>query len=186
MFDRKEFLATLGCACCGALFGEAAVGSAEPLPQPSGQDTPPTDPDKQFIQDWLSDLLEQVDANLDEPAKIKLLGGCGRACFERFPFKRAWAEQGRGDVEKLIAALQKNFDVEREGQRVHIRYGKVSKGCYCPAAKYRAPKPNDLHCYCTRGTHQAVWETALGRPVRVEIAETVRRGGKTCHFIVFL
>ena len=90
------------------------------------------------------------------------------------------------DVDRLIAALQKNFNVQREGNVVHIRYGLVSKGCYCPAAKYREPRPNDPHCFCTRGTHQTVWETALGRPVRVDIAETVRRGGKTCHFVVTL
>jgi hypothetical protein len=26
----------------------------------------------------------------------------------------------------------------------------------------------------------------LGRPFRVEIAESLRRGGKTCHFVVHL
>ncbi len=44
----------------------------------------------------------------------------------------------------------------------------------------------DVHCECTRATHQAVFETALGRPFRVEIVESLRRGGKTCHFIVHL
>ncbi|HSK11140.1 MAG TPA: hypothetical protein VK911_16275, partial [Vicinamibacterales bacterium] len=176
MIDRKEFLTASWRAGCCALIGLGGAGAAG---QQGAAEQAPADPDKQFIQNWLTDLLRQVDTTLDEPAKAKLLGGCGRACFERFAFKRAWAEEGRGDVEKLIAALQRNFDVRREGQQVHIRYGAISKGCYCPAAKYREPAPNDLHCYCSRGTHQAVWETALGRPVQVEIAESVRRGGKT-------
>lgn len=184
MIDRKQFLTASWRMGCCALVGLCGTGvtSAEAMQQ--GAETPPADPDKLFIQNWLADLMDQLDATLDEPAKAKLLGGCGRACFERFAFKRAWAEEGRGDVAKLIAALRKNFNVQQEGRQVHIRYGVTSKGCYCPAAKYRAPKPNDLHCYCSRGTHQAVWETALGRPVQVEIAESVRRGGKTCHFVV--
>jgi hypothetical protein len=186
MIDRKRFLTASWRVGCCALVGLAGIDVASADAMQRAPETPPADPDKQFIQDWLTDLLNQVDATLDEPAKAKLLGGCGRACFERFAFKRAWAEEGRGDVEKLIAALQKNFDVRRDGRQVHIRYGVTSKGCYCPAAKYRAPKPNDLHCYCSRGTHQAVWETALGRPVQVEIVESVRRGGKTCHFVVTL
>jgi len=93
---------------------------------------------------------------------------------------------GRGDVAKLMTALDANFEVWRDGDIVHVRYGKVSKGCYCPAAKYRPAKPNDIHCYCSRASHQAVWETALGRPVRVELVESVRRGGRTCHFAVHL
>ena len=187
MITRKELLtASWQMGCCGiaALAGAGITSAGEPQ-QPAAQ-VPPPDPEKAFIQDWLADLMNEVDATLDEPTKARLIGGCGRACFERFAFKRAWAEEGRGDVAKLIAALRKNFNVQREGRQVHIRYGLISKGCYCPAAKYRPARPNDLHCYCSRGTHQAVWETALGRPVQVDIAETVRRGGKTCHFVVTL
>lgn len=187
MINRKEFLTAgwqMGCCAVAALAGGGTASAGEP--QQAAAPTPPADPEKQFIQDWLSDLMNQVDVTLDESTKSRLLAGCGRACFERFAFKRAWAKDGQGDVDKLIAALQHNFNVQREGRQVHIRYGLVSKGCYCPAAKYRPARPNDAHCYCTRGTHQAVWETALGRPVQVDIAETVRRGGKTCHFVVTL
>jgi len=81
-------------------------------------------------------------------------------------------------------AYQVNFEAWRENDLLHIRYGKVSKGCYCPAARHRPPQAGDLHCECTRATHQAVCETALGRPLHVNILETVRRGGQTCHFVV--
>jgi hypothetical protein len=52
--------------------------------------------------------------------------------------------------------------------------------------KERAARPDDLHCECTRATHQSIFETALGRPIRVEVRETLRRGGKTCHFLAHL
>jgi hypothetical protein len=69
---------------------------------------------------------------------------------------------------------------------VHIRYGETSKGCYCPAARLRPVHPGDLHCECTRATHEAVVAAALGRPHPIDILETIRRGGKTCHFVVRL
>ncbi len=182
--NRRQFLdravGSAGCCAAFAWFGDPVLAQTQ-APAP-----PAPDPDKQFIQNWLADLMEAIDGNTEEPMKARLIGLCGRACFERFDFKRTWAVEGRGDVEKLIAALKKNFRVEREGNLVHIRYGLVAKGCYCPAAKYRPPKPNDIHCYCSRGSHQAVWETALGRPINVELVESVRRGGKTCHFVVHL
>lgn len=183
--DRKEFLrrgiTTVGCCAMFGLLdprGDRAAGLQ------AGDKAP--DPEKAFIQNWLSDLMDSIDKELPEDVKSRLIGACGRACFERHDFKRKWAIDGKGDVDKLIAALQKNFLVRREGALVHILYGEVSQRCYCPAANYRPSKANDAHCYCTRATHQAVWETALGRPIRVDIAETLRRGGKTCHFVVHL
>jgi len=141
---------------------------------------------KKFIQDWLSDLLDSMEKNLDRETQDKIVAGCGVACFSRHQFKRDIATAGKGDMDKLIEAYKKNFEVWRDGDKVHIRYGEVSKRCYCPAANYREPKPNDIHCECTRNTHKAVFETALGRSFRVDVAESLRRGGKTCHFIVYL
>lgn len=185
--NRKTFLCRsidglLGC-CATVALGPCTLEAGEAVQQAPA---PAQDPEKLFIQNWLADLMEAIDKEPDAAVKMRLLGACGRACFERHEFKRNWAIQGRGDVDKLIAALKANFEVWREGDVVHIRYGKVSQGCYCPAARYRPAKPNDIHCYCTRATHQAVWETALNRPIPVEIVETVRRGGQTCHFVVRL
>ncbi len=142
--------------------------------------------EKEFVENWLSDLLDTIGAELGEEMKARLIAGCGRGCFNRFEFKQQLAEQGQGDVDKLVAALSQNFEVWREGDLVHIRYGEVSQGCYCPVLRNRPFKPDDPHCNCTRATHQAIWERALGRPFEIDILETVRRGGKTCHFLVHL
>jgi hypothetical protein len=141
---------------------------------------------KQFVENWLADLLESMDKNLDRETQEKIVGNCGVACFNRFQFKKDIAINGRGDLDKLIESYKKNFEIWKDGDTVHIRYGEVSKNCYCPAANYRTPKPNDIHCECTRNTHKTIFETALNKPFRVEIAESLRRGGKTCHFIVHL
>ncbi len=141
---------------------------------------------KTFIENWLTDLLDTIDAELDRETKVKLLAGCGRGCFRRHDFKQEIARQGQGSLEKLIEAYKHNFEIWQEGERVHIRYGEVSKQCYCPAAQGRPGRPDDIHCECTRATHQAIFEAALGRTVRVEVLESLRRGGKTCHFLVVL
>lgn len=139
--------------------------------------------EKEFIQNWLTDLISTIETELDEPTRVKLLAGCGRGCFNRHQFKSDIAEKGKGDVDKLIEAYRANFEAWEDGNTVHIRFGEVSPGCYCPAAKFRPAKSNDLHCECSRATHQAIFEAALGRPVDVKILESVRRGNKTCHFL---
>jgi hypothetical protein len=141
---------------------------------------------KQFVENWLADLLDSMDRNLDRETQEKIVAACGIACFNRFQFKKDIAINGSGSLDKLIESYKKNFEIWKDGDTVHIRYGEVSKQCYCPAANYRVSKPNDIHCECTRNTHKTIFETALGKPFRVEIAESLRRGGKTCHFIVCL
>jgi hypothetical protein len=178
--DRKEFLKM---GCCAFAFM-----AAQPVTAVAEQQGPTCDQKLTFIQNWVSDLMETLDNETDEATKIKVMSGCGRGCFNRHQFKKDIAEQGKGSVDKLIEAYKKNFEIWRESEKsnlVHIRYGeKNTNGCYCPAANYRPGKKNDIQCYCTRATHQAIWETALGRPVNIDILQSVRRGDPTCHFLV--
>jgi hypothetical protein len=180
-FIQKSFQSGLGCYVLWALNDDSPARAA----------LPPADDaqmkfDKEFVQNWLSDLLETMGTELDRETQVKLMEGCGRGCFNRFPLKQNIALQGKGDLQKLIEAYKKNFEIWQEGNFVHIRYGEVSNRCYCPAANYRPAKPNDIHCECTRMTHQTIFETALGRPFKVDVVESLRRGGKTCHFVVHL
>jgi hypothetical protein len=140
--------------------------------------------EKDFIQNWLSDLLDAMEAELDQPTLNRLVGACGRGCFLRHAFKREMAVEGKGSLEKLISAMQNNFEVWLAEDGVHIRYGETVERCYCPVAPNRLGHPDELHCQCTRATRQSIFETALGRPVRVGIIETLRRGGETCHCVV--
>ncbi len=142
--------------------------------------------EKEFVQNWLTDLLDTMEKELDPATQAKLIGGCGRGCFNRHQFKKDIALKGKGDLDKLLEAYKENFEVWKDGETVHIRFGEVSPGCYCPAARYREVKPNDMHCECTKATHQSIFETALGRPFQIDILESVRRGNKTCHFLVHL
>jgi len=185
--DRKQFLQQsfqCGLGCCAFWAFDAAklgLNATSPAEEPS-----PAVRERDFLRGWLVDLMDAMDAELDRPTQVKLMEGTGRGCFRRYQFKQDIATQGKGDLEKLIEAYKKNFEIWKEGQRVHIRYGEVSRQCYCPTANYRPSKPNDIHCECTRTTHQTIFETALGRPFKVDIVETLRRGGKTCHFVVNL
>ncbi len=174
--DRKEFLK--GAAGCCALVVLDAAAPAQTTAQPSEADR-----EREFVKNWMTDLFDTIDAELDQATKVRLMAGCGKGCFRRHSFKTDIARLGKGNLDNLLAAYKKNFEVWREGNQVHVRYGAEVKQCYCPAARYHPAKPNDLHCECTRATHQAIFETALERPIRVEVLESVRRGNKTCHFV---
>jgi hypothetical protein len=185
--NRKDFTLKLGMlGVCPLVISKLSGAELSPALQDQDEKYKAILGQKQFIENWLSDLLDSMEKHTDRETCEKIVGGCGVRCFERHQFKKDIAIAGKGDLDKLIEAYKKNFEIWKEGDRVHIRYGEVSGQCYCPAANYRQSKPDDIHCECTRNTHKTVFETALGRPFRVDVAESLRRGGKTCHFIVYL
>ncbi|MBZ5564657.1 MAG: hypothetical protein LAP13_19835 [Acidobacteriia bacterium] len=183
--NRKQFLKKSGFGCCAWLALDAG-GSRLEASQQTGEEVSQVQRERDFLRGWLADLVDAMDTHLDSWSKVRLMEACGRRCFERHDFKQNIARQGKDDLKKLLEAYKKNFECWQEGNLVHIRYGEVSSRCYCPAANYRPSKANDIHCECTRNTHQTVFETALGRPFKVDIVESLRRGGKTCHFVVHL
>lgn len=188
---RSEFLQRTSQWACGSCL---ALVLGREAAQAGEAEAPPATPvdealkvaryENQFTNNWLTDLFEAIDTELEPAEKLKLLEACGRGCFRRHAFKQEIAAAGRGDVEKLIEAYRKNFGIRREGDLLHITYG--GGKCYCPAARNRPARPNDLQCECTRATHQAIFEAAMGRRYRIELLETVRRGGTRCHLVVHL
>ncbi len=184
--NRLEFLRNSrnwACAACATLVvGSGKLRAEEPKTPVDELLKRAVEQDK-FTKNWMTDLFDTIEAECDEKTKMKLIEGCGRGCYNRHKFKQDIAEQGKGDIDKLIAAYSKNFGVKREGDVVHLYYG---DHCYCPAAQGRPTRPNDIQCECTRATHQAVFEAALGKKFRADVAESIRRGGKTCHIRIYL
>jgi hypothetical protein len=90
----------------------------------------------------------------------------------------------RASFGRTLGSLPRTYHTSRlEAPPNHVRYGETSSRCYRPLVKDRAPRTDDLHRECTRSTHQSIFETALGRPIEVEVVETLRRGGRTGHFV---
>jgi len=188
--NRAEFLRSsaraVACTACAAtILRPAQLLGADEAPPVTPVDVAlkRAQAELDFTGNWLADLFATIEAELDRPTQVKLLEGCGRGCFRRHGFKQDIARAGAGDLDKLLAAYRKNYRVQREGEVVHLYYG---DHCYCPAAQHRPPRPNDLQCECTKATHQAIFETALGRKFRADVAESIRRGGKTCHIRIYL
>jgi len=199
--DRSLFLRRMaGAGCCAAmvstLLNSASASNSSPsiiksfIPDIAPDEKPDelanVKMERDFILNWVNDLMDTMDKVLDEDTFIKLIEGCGKGCYNRHQFKKDISAAAQGDLDKLLMAYKKNYEVWKDGDTVHIRYGEKSPGCYCPVLKNQAYNTKGLHCNCTKATHQAIFENALGRPFKVDILESIRRGGQTCHFLVHL
>lgn len=135
-----------------------------------------------FQQQWIANLMENLDAQVDEQARIKLMEACGRACAKRdslAPLTKAAA----GDLDKLLSALAKHVGQEnarREGSVVHLRYPK----CFCPLVASGPARLSDTYCNCSRGWVLEVFGAVTGKPVTVELLRSIKRGDASCDFVI--
>jgi predicted hydrocarbon binding protein len=138
---------------------------------------------KEFTERWVTNLVEAMEAHLDEAARTALMESCGRACARGGAI--ASAEKCTGDVDRLVSTLEKSIgkgNAERDGNAVHVVYPK----CLCHlVAKGPAQLP-ETYCLCSRGWLKEMFETVVGSPVEVDLLESVKRGAERCRFTVRL
>ncbi|MDH4209773.1 MAG: DUF6144 family protein, partial [Anaerolineae bacterium] len=139
---------------------------------------------KEFTHRWVKNLIDSIDAHLDEETKIRLMESCGRACARGGPVHVAKACQG--NLDNWLAILRKWHGgeeyVQRDGDIVHV----ICTECLCALVKDGPASLPDTYCYCSRGWMKEVFETVVGKPVDVDLIESVKRGGQMCQFTIQL
>lgn len=136
---------------------------------------------EKFAQDWIKTLMSNMDRQLDEGTRIRLMELSGRACARQGAVNTAKA--CKGDLDKFLAAMKKwvgGNNVRRDGNKIHLVYSK----CLCPLVQSGTEKLSDTYCNCSREWVKEMYETVLGKPVDVQLTESIKRGGKACRFIV--
>ena len=136
-----------------------------------------------FMQNWISNLMKNMDQHLGEKEKIKLLEECGRDCARIHAQKEAKKYQGQlegwlGTMRKWVGAE----NIRKEGDVVHVMYSK----CFCPLVQDAPPLMSNTYCNCSRGWLKEVFETVLEKSVKVKLEDSIMKGGKQCRFSVFL
>jgi hypothetical protein len=83
----------------------------------------------------------------------------------------------------------------RTGAATRSRTGCVARGtsfkvkyptCYCPLASEIKEALSPTYCNCSAGWLKEMYETVTVKPVKVEVLETIKRGGQACRFNVIL
>lgn len=138
---------------------------------------------KESTQRWVKNLIDSIDAHLDEETKIRVMESCGRACARGGAVDAAKACQG--DLDKMLSTLKRwvgKENVRKDGNVVHVVYDK----CLCHLVAGGPPRLPDTYCYCSRGWLKEMFELVVGKPVDVDLTESIKRGGQKCRFTIQL
>lgn len=143
-------------------------------------------PPEAFFHRWIETLLASLDAEMDDDTRSKIMESPGRFCASY-----------HGDLEKAQAIRHNAYDLDRllvqVNQRISwcgkwVREGEtitsVCKRCGCPLIREGLATLSPTHCLCSQGWVQAVFESALGTSVDVELAQAIGRGDPVCRFVV--
>lgn len=133
---------------------------------------------------WIESLMANMDAEVDEETRVKILENCGRSCIPTSFLKKARSCQEKSeDLDDFLERLGKIWNhLKREGGDIYVKYDK----CYCPLVKTFPGELSYSWCNCSRGWLLELFESALGRPVGVELEKSIRQGDDICRFKIRL
>jgi predicted hydrocarbon binding protein len=137
--------------------------------------------EREFTERWVTNLMEAMEAQLDDVARTELMESCGRPCARANAVASAKASQG--DVDKLLSTLEKwigEGNIQKDGDVVHVVYPR----CFCHLVAQGPAQLPKTYCLCSCGWLKEMFETVTRTPVDVEVLESVKRGADRCAFTV--
>lgn len=208
--DRKQFLAMLGragigtCMCAAALSAHAAAAGDDaqtqekkpvPAPQAKPAEAAAAHAAKRmaFVDIWVPRFFSVMDAELDEPTRRRVMAANGKACFSGFraDMKTRTTPATREEMKAWVAKQAAASGYSMEGDTIVMKYPRAAeagqasapKACLCPAAEAQAPKKlSATYCWCSVGYVKEMHDRVFGRPVKVELVESVLMGHDRCMF----
>jgi predicted hydrocarbon binding protein len=158
---------------------EGQTGETKPAPEAPAAS--PADRLQEFRQAWVLCLMDNLKASIPEAALGAVMEACGRGCARRNA--AALTAQAGGNLDTLLSSFGAQIgagNVSNEDNVLHLRYPR----CYCPMVSAGPARLPEAYCECGRGFVLEVFSAVAGKPVSVELSQSIQRGDPQCHFVV--
>lgn len=179
--DRKEFFkkACISGAClCG--FGSVGlgngIGSAE-------SDTRLPSEKKDVRQEWLAVLLSNINQELNEKQKRKILKECASAHYEDLGMDIT-LEPFRNNLEKFLAFLEEKWDwkIDYDKKTGTITADENKSYCVCPVINDKQKPDLSSMCYCSEGFAELMFSYVTGASASATVVSSIHRGNERCIY----
>jgi len=181
--NRRTFMKTAclaGFCGCGAKNPVSARADAN-APIQAEAPKPATMPQK-----WILTLLPQLAKGDQENAR-RILKPCSASHYEELKMQ-ATVDRFRGNLDEFLAFLRKEWGwiTEYDRDRGVILINENKSSCVCPLVPKSSSGDFGVLCYCSEGFAEKLFSEVTGSPVRAEVAESIRRGQKSCKYRIEL
>ena len=137
---------------------------------------------------WIKTAVSRLEKLVGNRKARKIMASCGRKCCGITTRKKAKKLiQESNSLEEFIGNLN-NAGIG--GGRLQLKGNTVTGGydhCYCGQVKRtKEPFPTTTYCNCSVGRYKQLFETALDKPVKVEITQSIISGSESCEFVIHI
>jgi hypothetical protein len=192
--DRKSFLKKSIGMCSLYAAGHVPLCCAAAEEKTENKPGTPCEKKQEFAQTWVKRMFDILDAQLDDTARKKLMETMGEACYRGSLGEGAKETPKPMEVDALVAGMKQYGGEDmarREGNTIYFQYIKNPAGlrvadgfCLCPLVESGPPGLSPTYCQCSVGYVRAMFSRLLGKPVQVELTESLKRGDKACRFTI--
>jgi hypothetical protein len=179
--DRKNFFKK---ACfAGVCFcGFSSISSL------ANSDTSPNqDDNKQLRQDWLSNLLSNLNQDLGEYILRNIVKKTSIVHYNNLGMDALLSDYV-GDLDKFNKYIENTWGWK-------IDYNKTTKiliadenkdNCVCPILEHKKGMNTSAICYCSEGFAEKMFSYVTGVPVTATVISSVRKGDKSCKYKIVM
>lgn len=132
-------------------------------------------------------IMDLLDQTLKADKRNELMQAGGRSCICASTLKKAIRLQKQAtSADNLVELLNANHIgggfLRRKGNVIYAEYHR----CYCGSVSKTKTKFSPTYCQCSCGWYRQLFETILGKPVKVELLGSIIQGNSKCRFKIYL
>ncbi|MDH5714467.1 MAG: DUF6144 family protein [Candidatus Aminicenantes bacterium] len=140
--------------------------------------------DKAMKAEWLKGAIERLEKLVDKETAVKIMESCGLECCSSAVIKRAKQLMSKSSS---IAEFLNKFSAG--GYRFILKDNNIIIGtynkCYCGQVKHtKETFITNTYCQCGVGYLRQLFQSALEKPVKVELIQSIITGAERCEFII--
>ena len=179
--SRKDFFKK-GCFAGICMCGFSSIAMADNIGN-SDQTEETLDSNQIFIQTWISNLLSNINQELDNDAKRNILKGCSIVHYENLKMNDVLSPY-IGNIEGFIGFLEKEWGWK-------VDYNKATKTlianenknyCVCPMINNKDSINKSAICYCSEGFAEKMFSVVAGVSATASVISSVQRGDERCIY----
>ena len=196
--NRKQFLAKTAKICAGscacAMMGGVSILTADENTKPDSAkvEKPRSQTRIEFAEQWVTRFMDILDGNLDDATRKKILEENGRGCFTNW-INETGRKVQQSTLEQFTEWVKNNVTdgtFRVEGNVLYFQFtsaaetGEASKAgqCLCTFVESKPEGLSPTYCHCSVGYVKEWFERKFGKPVEVELVDSILMGGDWCKF----
>jgi hypothetical protein len=195
--ERRKFIESMGRCCAGTGFCLSLTGSVFADEPDKKKKVPGHSCEEKmtFFDGWIKNIMRALDDSTDDLTRCRIMEANGKACARDY-LKSLGQEPAPVRFEDWIARIKKqdgDGSVKVEGNTIYFQYLKNYQGldapeafCLCPLVESKPAGLSATYCHCSVGYIQEIFSRKFGQPVKVDLLDSVLRGGKRCKFKIEL